>query len=90
MNLGPPVGYLADGRPKFSSANRPDTRFNQILQLTSAGTSVYCGGFLALNKRFSRDLQFTASYTLGWAFNVSDSTGDSGSNVTDSTNLKRD
>ena len=69
---------------------RPSTHFNQILQLTSAGTSVYYGGFLALNKRFSRDLPFTASYTLGWAFNVNDSTGDSGSNVTDSTNLNRD
>jgi hypothetical protein len=53
-------------------------------------TSVYYGGFLALNKRFSRDLQFTASYALGWAFNANDSTGDSGSNVTDSASLKRD
>jgi hypothetical protein len=90
VNLGAPVSFLADGRPKFSSTNRPDPRFNQILQLTSAGTSVYYGGFLALNKRFSRDFQFSASYTLGWAFNVNDSTGDAGSSVTDSTNLKRD
>jgi hypothetical protein len=51
---------------------------------------VYYGGFIAVNKRFSRDFQFTASYTLGWAFNTNDSTGDSGSNVTDSTNLRRD
>jgi hypothetical protein len=43
-----------------------------------------------VNKRLSQDFQFTTSYTLGWAFNSNDSTGDSGSNVTDSTNLRRD
>jgi hypothetical protein len=90
VNLGAPVGYLADGRPNFSNANRPNTSFNQILQLSSVANSVYYGGFLAVNKRFSRDFQFTASYTLGWAFNSNDSTGDAGSNVTDSTNLRRD
>jgi hypothetical protein len=90
VNLGQPVGYLADGRPIFSNANRPNTRFNEILQLSSVATSVYYGGFLAVSKRFSRDFQFTASYTLGWAFNTNDSTGDSGSNVTDSSNLSRD
>lgn len=90
VNLGAPVGYLADGRPLFSNANRPNTSFNQILQLSSVANSVYYGGFLAVNKRFSHDLQFTASYTLGRAFNANDSTGDTGSNVTDSTNLKRD
>jgi hypothetical protein len=90
VNLGAPVGYLADGRPRFVSTNRPDTRFNQILQLSSVGTSLYYGGFVAVAKRFSHDFQFTASYTLGWAYNVSDSTGDAGASVTDSTNLKRD
>ena len=89
-NLGAPVSYLADGRPVFSNSNRPNTSFNQILQLSPVANSVYYGGFLAVNKRFSRDFQFTASYTLGWAFNANDSTGDSGSNVTDSTNLRRD
>jgi hypothetical protein len=89
-NLGPPVGFLADGRSVFSNSNRPNTNFAQILQLTSAATSVYYGGFLGVNKRFSRGIQFTASYTLGWAFNTNDSTGDSGSNVTDSSRLRRD
>jgi hypothetical protein len=89
-NLGAPVSYLADGRPVFTSANRPNPNFNQILQLSSVANSVYYGGFLAVNKRFSHDFQFAASYTLGWAFNANDSTGDSGSNVTDSTNLHRD
>src|SRR5262249_49614404 len=90
VNLGAPVGVLADGRPLFSSANRLNPNFNQILQLSSVANSVYYGGFLAVNKRFSHDFQFTASYTLGWAFNANDSTGDAGSNVTDSTNLRRD
>jgi hypothetical protein len=34
---------------------------------------------------YSRTVQFTASYTLGWAFNQNDSTGDTGSSPTDST-----
>jgi outer membrane receptor protein involved in Fe transport len=89
-NLGPPVGFLADGRAIFSNSNRPNPNFAQILQLTSAANSVYYGGFLGINKRFSSNFQFTASYTLGWAFNTNDSTGDTGSNVTDSTNLRRD
>jgi hypothetical protein len=90
VNLGAPVGVLADGRPRFVSTNRPNTNFNQIFQLSSVGTSIYYGGFLSLNKRFSHAFQFTSSYTLGYAFNASDSTGDAGANVTDSTSLRRD
>ena len=90
VNLGAPVRYLADGRPVFSGANRPDPRFNQILQLSSVGNSTYYGGFIAVNKRFARGLQFTASYTLGYAFNTNDSVSDTGVSVTDSTNIKRD
>jgi Carboxypeptidase regulatory-like domain/TonB dependent receptor len=89
-NLGAPAGFLADGRPRFTDAQRLDPRFKLILQLTPAGTSVYYGGFLQLTKRFSRDFQFTASYTLGYAFNSNDATGDSGVSVTDSTNIQRD
>ena len=89
-NLGPPVSHLADGRAVFSNANRPNANFNQILELQSVGNSVYYGGFIALNKRFSHDFQFTASYTLGYSLNENDSVGDNGSNVTDSTNLHRD
>jgi len=90
QNLGTPVRYLADGRPVFTNANRPNQSFNQILQLSSVGNSTYYGGFVAVNKRFSRGLQFTASYTLGYAFNTNDSVGDAGVPVTDSTNVKRD
>ena len=90
VNLGAPIGVLADGRPLFSSANRPNPNFNQILQIHSVGNSTYYGGFVSVNKRFSHGLQFAASYTLGWAFNENDSTGDTGSSVTDSTNIRRD
>ena len=89
-NLGAPAGFLADGRPAFSNANRPNRSFNQVQQLSPAANSVYYGGFLAVTKRFSRGFQLNASYTLGWAFNANDSTGDAGSNVSDSTNLRRD
>ena len=54
------------------------------------GNSTYYGGFVAVNKRFARGLQFTASYTLGYAFNTNDSVSDTGVSVTDSTNIKRD
>jgi outer membrane receptor protein involved in Fe transport len=90
VNLGVPVGFLADGRPTFTNANRPNSSFNQVQQLSSIANSLYYGGFVALTKRFTHDFQFTASYTLGWAFNANDSTGDAGSNFTDSTSLRRD
>ena len=89
-NLGAPISFLVDGRPVFSNANRPNPNFSQILQVSSVANSVYYGGFLAANKRFSHGVQFTASYTLGYAFNTNDSTGDAGSNVMDSINLRRD
>jgi hypothetical protein len=88
-NLGAPTSFLADGRPVFSTT-RPNPQFNQIFQIQSVGNSVYYGGYVGVSKRFSHNVQFTASYTLGWAFNENDSVGDNGSNVTDSTNIRRD
>jgi len=89
-NLGPPVSYLADGRPVFSSGNRPNASYNQIFELSSIANSVYYGGFGTLSKRFSHDFQFVSSYTLGWAFNENDAVGDSGSSVINPTNLHDD
>ncbi len=85
VNLGAPIGFLADGRPVFSNANRPNPNFTQNLQLHSVANSTYYRGFAALSKRFSRSVQFTASYTLGWAFNENDSTGE-GENLFNTTN----
>ncbi len=89
-NLGVPIRTLADGRPVFSSSNRPNSSFNQIFQFEAAGNSVYYGSFLGLSKRFSQDFQLTASYTLGWAFNENDSVGDNGSNLINPTSLRSD
>jgi hypothetical protein len=89
-NLGAAVGSLADGRSLYASTNRPNGSFNQILQFESIANSVYYGGFIEVNKRFSRSFQFTASYTLGYAFNENDSVGDNGSNVINPANLHRD
>ena len=89
-NLGAPVSFLADGRPVYSSANRPNTNYNQIFALESIANSTYYGGFVQVNQRLTHNFQFTASYTLGWALNNNDGVGDSGSNVTDSMSLNRD
>ncbi len=89
-NLGPAIGLLADGRQIFSSANRPNSSYNQIFELESVGNSVYYGGFVGLAKRFSHNLQFTTSYTLGWAFNENDAVGDNGSNAINPRNLHAD
>jgi hypothetical protein len=89
-NLGAPLRTLADGRPVFSSTNRPNSSFNQIFQFSSIGNSVYYGGFISASKRFSHSFQVAASYTLGWAFNANDSVGDNGSNVINPNNLRAD
>ncbi|MBC8167064.1 MAG: TonB-dependent receptor [Bryobacteraceae bacterium] len=89
-NLGGPVRLLADGRPVYSNANRPETRFSQINLFESVGRARYYGGFVAVTKRFSHGLQLTASYTLGYAQNDTDSIGDSGATVTDPSNIRRD
>lgn len=63
--------FLADGRPVFSrtinSSTRFDPRFNNVLMVEAAGVSRYDALTLQLAKRFSRGLQFSASYTLSKA-----------------------
>jgi len=86
VNLGVPTGFLADGRPVFSSANRLN-QFNQILQLPHDATRCTMR-IRCRDRRFSHGLQLRFIY-LGMRY-TNDSTGDTGSNVTDSTNLKRD
>lgn len=91
VNLGIPVlPALADGRPNYTGSLRPRSAFNQIFQLTPAANSTYYSGFISVNKRFSHNLQFSTSYTLSYALNTNDSTGDAGSNVSDSSSLRRD
>ena len=84
---GPGQG-TSRGRPAwFSSANRPNPVYNQIFALSSRWEFGLLRRVLRVNKRFSRRFQFTASYTLGYAFNDNDSVGDNGSNVVNPTNL---
>lgn len=80
---------LADGRPVFGTA-RVNLRFNQINFLQSVANSHYHGLFLAANRRLSRGLTFTASYTLSKAMNTNDASGDAGTPVSDPTNFRFD
>lgn len=72
-NINPinPIGFLADGRPVFSTTVSPTTRlypqFNNVLMVESVGTSNYTAGTLSLNKRFSSGYQFSANYTYSHA-----------------------
>ncbi len=59
----------ARGRP-YSSQGFP----NAITSMQPAGTSVYHGGAVDLNRRFARGLLFRANYT--WAKAMDDSTND--------------
>lgn len=72
-NINPinPVGTLADGRPVFSTVvnaeTRLDPRFNVIQMAESVATSRYDALVFKLQQRYSRGLQFFASYTLSKA-----------------------
>ena len=72
-NINPinPIGFLADGRPVFSTVVSPTTRlypqFNNVLMVESVGTSNYTAGTLILSKRFSSGYQFSANYTYSHA-----------------------
>ncbi len=88
-NTGAPTGALADGRPVYGGV-RPDTRFNQVFELRSVANSNSHAGFLSVNKRYSRGLQFGLHYMLSHSINDNDSSGDSGSPVTDPSNIRWD
>ena len=66
INAIAPVRFLADGRPVFGPA-RLDPRFNIIQMAESVGVSQYDALALQLTQRYSRGMQFSASYTLSRA-----------------------
>ncbi|CAN5679233.1 hypothetical protein BH20ACI3_BH20ACI3_10920 [soil metagenome] len=77
INLAPPVGTLADGRNRYTTA-RLDPRFNNINMITAAGNSNYNGMGINFNKRFGksgnklmRALQFNLAYT--WSHGLDNS-----------------
>src|SRR5262249_41654112 len=79
INLMNPIGFLADGRPIFSTAINPatraDPRFNNISSVQSIGDSTYKAMTLQLDKRFSHNVQFDLAYTLGKATDNAPLTG---------------
>lgn len=76
INCMPTGATLADGRPLFGTltgtvvspcTNRIFPQFQNIQMVESAGNSLYDALVLQLAQRFSRGLQFSASYTLSKA-----------------------
>ena len=72
------AGTLADGRPRWTTANRPDPRFGNIFVAKSDGYQNYHGVVATLTKRFTQGYSFQAAYhgsrVEGAAF-VNDFTG---------------
>jgi Carboxypeptidase regulatory-like domain/TonB dependent receptor len=74
MNLINPVGYLADGRPIYSTAVNANTRlypqFNGITLQDVGASSNYNAMIVNLTHRVSRGFSLSASYT--WSHTISD------------------
>lgn len=97
LNLINPTGYLADGRPIFSSTANAATRlysqFNNIALQDIGANSSYNALIAAYQRRFGKGPTVNASYT--WSHSISDAPEanayDQGSNfVEDPTNRNRD
>jgi hypothetical protein len=88
INVGAPVRFLSDGRPVFSgAANRPDPRFRRILLIDTGSNANYHALDVTARKRFSRGLQFSATWS--WSHALSDSDLQGGV-ITDPTNRRLD
>jgi Carboxypeptidase regulatory-like domain/TonB dependent receptor len=74
LNLVNPTGFLADGRPIYSStqsaATRLDPRFNNITLQDVGAVTDYNAMILNLTHRFSRGFTVSGSYT--WSHSISD------------------
>jgi hypothetical protein len=72
------AGTLPDGRPRWTTANRPNPQFGNIFVAVSDGHQDYHGLVATVSKRFSDGYSFQASYhgsrVTGAAF-VNDFTG---------------
>jgi hypothetical protein len=62
ISTGGTVTYLT--HPGGTVPTRPNTAFGRITLFESGADSVYNGGFIQLTKRFARNFQMLASYTL--------------------------
>ena len=59
------VGLTPDGRPRYSTAARPNPNFGAIQTFTSDGDGDYKGLLVSVRKRFSMGFQLAASYSYG-------------------------
>ena len=96
LNLVNPTGFLADGRPIYSSvqsaATRLDSRFNNITFQDVGAITDYNAMIVNLTHRFSQGLTASASYT--WSHSISDAPDANSFEqnvfVEDNTNRRRD
>lgn len=97
LNLINPLGYLADGRPIFSSTANASTRlfpqFNNIALQDIGANSSYNALIVSYQRRFERGFSVNAAYT--YSHSISDAPEanayDQGSNfIEDPTNRERD
>ena len=74
MNLINPVGFLADGRPIYSSTRNAATRLDPLvsnIELQDIGSnSSYNAAIVTYQRRFARGFESYASYT--WSHSLSD------------------
>ncbi len=83
--LGPPVTYtILDSSGNVAGTYttptyrtpRPDTRYRRISEIDNPGMSYYDGLAVQVNKRLSKGLQASASYTWSHAIDFNQSTAD--------------
>ena len=96
LNLVNPTGFLADGRPIYSTtqsaATRLDPRFNNITLQDVGAVTEYNAMIVNFQHRISRGFQLNASYT--WSHSISDAPDANSFEQTafieDNTNRRRD
>jgi hypothetical protein len=62
INLFPPTSVAADGRPVYNLSVRPYPQFNKIQLIESSSRATYNALVIAVKKRYSKRIQFQASY----------------------------
>jgi hypothetical protein len=62
VNLFPAVRVDADGRPIYDTRTRPYPQFNKLQIIESSARATYNAFVIGINKRYSKRLQFQASY----------------------------
>ena len=87
-NLTPSGSALADGRLIYKgTATRPNAAFGAINLIHSGADTNFNGGFISLQKRFTKGVEFTANYT--YSHSLADNIGEGGV-ISDPANVHRD